>query len=103
VNHAAHVIAIIKGAVEGDPQKHFGSLLGYSEHLAAAVRAGLVTTDEQPTDEGYEFYSWHNLDQFPAGRANYWHGEALVTACADLPENAVVRVSASSPDPAQEG
>lgn len=83
---AVHVIALLKGAVEGDPEKHFGSLLGYDQHLTTAVRAGLVTVAGDPTDRGIEFYSWHLLDQLPDGRANYWPTEAVAAAAADLAE-----------------
>jgi hypothetical protein len=40
-----HVLAIIKGAArpDGDITAHFGSLLGISEHLDAALRLGLVS------------------------------------------------------------
>jgi hypothetical protein len=36
-----HAIAILKGAVEGDPLRHLASLLGWHGHLALLLQAGL--------------------------------------------------------------
>lgn len=74
---SVHTIAIIKGAVEGDPLQHLGSLLGVDIHAALAVHLGLIepAAGEAPftaTDAGREFYADANLAALPDGRANHW-------------------------------
>lgn len=81
---AVHAIALVKGAVEGDPHKHFGSLLGYEQHLIAAVGAGLVVLDGEATDRGVAFYKRHGLETLPDGRANYWDADRLYDAASEL-------------------
>lgn len=84
MNSPAHLIAILKGEVEGDPYRHFGSLLGFDQHLAAAAAAGLLRVDGTATDEGLEFYRRHRLADLPAGRANYWKPAQIADAAAEL-------------------
>lgn len=71
-----HVLALLKGTVEGDPYKHFGSLLGIAHHDAAAQQLGLLTNDGNVTVVGRAFYVSAELGQLPAGRANDWSSTA---------------------------
>jgi hypothetical protein len=71
-----HVIALVKGTIEGDPYMHFGSLLGMASHMSAAQRFGLLDANKTPTEAGYAFYREARLSEFPKGRANYWHASA---------------------------
>jgi hypothetical protein len=75
-NHAnVHALALIKGSVEGDSFKHFGSLFGTSEHARPLVAAGLLVSngyDYDATDAGRTFYADYRLDSLPRGRANSW-------------------------------
>lgn len=75
-----HIIALVKGALEGDPEKHFGSLLGFDEHLRDAAQLGLVrcetgSYDVEVTDAGREFYESQRLFWLPPGRANAWRDD----------------------------
>lgn len=67
-----HVLAILKGAVEGDPYQHFAAFGGFDAHAAEADRLGLIGDDLCPTDLGRRFYVDANLASLPAGRANQW-------------------------------
>ncbi len=72
-----HVLALVKGVVEGDPIRHFGSLLGFDAHLAAARQLALVTTGDgndevSATEAGRRLYREAHLDALPDGRANHW-------------------------------
>ena len=71
-----HVIALVKGTIEGDPFMHFGSLLGMAGHVAAARRFGLLDANETTTDAGRAFYRDARLGEFPKGRANDWRVNA---------------------------
>lgn len=75
-----HVIALLKGVVEGDPYQHFASLLGYDDHIREAVELGLVTCGDgiQPTPVGMELYGRAEMWRLPAGRANEWPTSARV-------------------------
>lgn len=44
-----HVVALLKGTVEGDAYKHFASLVGFRDHLAGAIAFGLVVRDDDGT------------------------------------------------------
>jgi hypothetical protein len=86
-----HVIALVRGAVEGDPIRHLASLLGYKAHVDAAVRLRLVTIgadlyDLAVTEAGQRFYHQARLDALPDGRANHWRGELVEDAVARLGE-----------------
>lgn len=81
---STHVIAVVKGVVEGDPYQHFGSLLGFDQHLNAAAAAGLVSSELDVTEKGREFYRRHRLAELPGGRANYWDEAVLAAAAAEL-------------------
>lgn len=77
-------IAVLKGSVEGDSIKHFGSTLEFKEHAELAVDYGLVVEnppgpegiDNGPsylaTKEGLDFYDQYGLSRLPDGRAYYW-------------------------------
>lgn len=81
-------LALIKGAVEGDPYRHFGSLLGVNAHAAPLLRAGLLVACDPPstaagedhgvdfvaTEAGRDLYERHQLATLPAGRASFWIG-----------------------------
>jgi hypothetical protein len=72
-----HVVALVKGVIEGEPIRHFGSLLGFDAHLAAARQLGLVTPGDgshevSATESGRRLYREAHLDALPDGRANHW-------------------------------
>jgi hypothetical protein len=75
-NSPVHVLALLKGAVEGDPYKHFASLLGIAQHLEAAAALGLMTPDGRVTAAGAALYEAAGLHSLPEGRANHWWQEA---------------------------
>ncbi|GAA2679741.1 MULTISPECIES: hypothetical protein [Actinosynnema] len=80
-------IALVKGAVEGDTTRHFGSLGGLEQHLAVARAAGLLEQDGQtPTAKARALYDRHRLHALPPGRAYLaWREHPLVDAAlADL-------------------
>lgn len=92
-------IAVLKGSVEGDSIKHFGSTLEFKEHAELAAQYGLVVEnpphpegiDNGPsylaTEEGLTFYDEHELSKLPDGRAYYWvpaQNEILLPALDDL-------------------
>ncbi len=93
------VIGLLRGAVEGDPTRHFGSLRSWTRWQTLAVQCGVVelatvTVDvdgaqtpvltEVPTDYGREFHARHDLAALPAGRAYLWPKESLAAAVAEL-------------------
>ncbi|GAA2679692.1 MULTISPECIES: hypothetical protein [Actinosynnema] len=81
------IIALVKGAVEGDPTMHFGSLLGVGQHMAVARELGLLQQDGQtPTDKARQLYERHELNKLPHGRAYLaWADSPLLDAAlADL-------------------
>lgn len=80
---AVHVVALIKGTAEGDPYRHFGSLLGVDTHQATAARLGLLNAAGDLTDAGRAFYRDARLADLPAGRANHW-GDTADRAVAAL-------------------
>lgn len=68
-------VALIKGAVEGDPYKHFAALGGINHHATPATKAGLLTSDGvtiEATDAGRLFYQIAELSVLPEGRATNW-------------------------------
>lgn len=71
-----HVLALLKGAVEGDPYRHLASLMAVSStHLPAGVEAGVLTVVDgeiTATAAGRRFYTEHGLGLLPPGRANNW-------------------------------
>jgi hypothetical protein len=79
-----HVLAVVVGAArpDGDVYAHFGSLLGFNDHVAVAKRLGLVQAAPEPvaddapeillTDAGRAFVEQYRLTKLPEGRANYW-------------------------------
>lgn len=94
-----HVLAVVVGAArpDGDVHAHFGSLLGFNDHLAAATELGLVRPAPEPveddapevvlTDAGQAFVEQFRLTELPAGRANQWplhHSSLTEPACAEL-------------------
>ena len=75
---AVHVIALVKGAVEGDPFKHLGLPYQLADIIRTeATRLGLIDDLCQPTPLGRSFYIDANLASLPAGRARYWGAAAL--------------------------
>jgi len=62
-------VALIKGAVEGDAQAHFGSLGGYVAHVLLAQDLGLLDEDESATELAYNLYLCCRLAELPPGRA----------------------------------
>lgn len=81
-----HVLALLKGTVEGDPYTHLAALTAVRQvHLPAGVRAGMLVVDGdgeiRATAAGEVFYRWYGLDRFPPGRANMW--PALVPELVD--------------------
>ncbi|QFZ20380.1 hypothetical protein [Saccharothrix syringae] len=77
------IVALIEGAVEGDIDRHFGSLRGMELHLATARRLGLIdfTDEEVPTARARDLYQRHGLEHLPEGRAYlYWQGSPIVEA-----------------------
>jgi hypothetical protein len=94
-----HVLAVVVGAArpDGDVYAHFGSLLGFNDHLAVAKELGLVQSAPEPvaddapeivlTDTGWAFVEQFRLTDLPVGRANHWnlHHTALTEpATAEL-------------------
>lgn len=76
-------VALIKGAVEGDSYRHFGSLGGAAQHLATARRLGLIDLEDEhtATARAQALYRRHQLDRLPEGRAYLaWHGSPAVDA-----------------------
>ncbi|MFC6094858.1 hypothetical protein [Saccharothrix lopnurensis] len=76
-------VAMIKGAVEGDVYRHFGSLGGAAQHLATARRLWLIDVDDEDTatPRGQDLYRRHRLDLLPEGRAYLaWQGSPIVEA-----------------------
>lgn len=85
-------VALIKGAVEGDPYKHFAALGGINQHAEPGIQAGLLTSDGvtiEATDAGRLFYRVAELSALPDSRAVNWRTVAdkalalLVTAAAE--------------------
>lgn len=101
-----HPVAILKGAVEGDPYLHLGSLLGVSGHVETLVRAGLV--ESSPVDEiivtplGVAFYVEHNLTELPDGRANSWPTTTTLVATFDAMSRSVAADSRGEAPPKQQ-
>lgn len=69
-------VAILKGTVEGDPHKHFGSTLGFTAHRLVAEQHELVEpvgeggwTDLKATEKAKDLYDRHQLSELPEGRA----------------------------------
>lgn len=86
-------VALIKGAVEGDPYKHFAALGGINQHAEPAIQAGLLTSDGmtiEATDAGRLFYQVAELSALPEGRATNW-GAAAGKALALLATVAIER------------
>lgn len=91
-----HVVAVVAGAArsDGDVHAHFGSLLGFDQHLDVARRLGLVraapgpVTGDAPefvlTDAGREFVTQFRLTDLPAGRANDWSASMTEPATIEL-------------------
>jgi hypothetical protein len=80
-----HILALVKGAAEGDPIKHI-TPAGLGTHLDDAVACGLLTVgsdeyDLHPTGTGRALYEAH-LANLPDGRANHW-GSAIPRAAVD--------------------
>lgn len=80
-----HILALVKGAAEGDPIKHIPPM-GLGTHLDATVACGLLTIGSSPydlhvTDTGRALYEAH-LKNLPDGRANHW-GSAVPAAAVD--------------------
>ncbi|GGU52640.1 hypothetical protein [Streptomyces violascens] len=80
-----HILALVKGAAEGDAIKHI-TPAGLGTHLDDAVACGLLTVgsddyDLHPTDTGRALYEAH-LTGLPDGRANHW-GSAVPRAAVD--------------------
>ncbi|TQM85477.1 hypothetical protein FHX81_7961 [Saccharothrix saharensis] len=76
-------VALIKGAIEGDPYRHFGSLGGVTQHLATARRLELIDPEDEhtATARAQALYRRHGLNRLPAGRAYLaWHGSPIVEA-----------------------
>lgn len=76
-------VALIKGVVEGDSYRHFGSLGGAAHHLATARRLGLIDLEDEhtATARALALYRRHELDRLPEGRAYLaWHGSPIVEA-----------------------
>jgi hypothetical protein len=75
-------VALLKGAVEGDPTLHFASLLGFRHHVPVAQATGVLAEDgETPTALARDIYHRYRLDQLPPGRAYLaWHGSPVVAA-----------------------
>lgn len=81
-----HVLALLKGVVEGEPDKHFASLQGWQSHLAVAIRLRLVVAptassveEVRVTERGSDLYERAALWALPPGRANAW-GDAAMDA-----------------------
>ncbi|MFC7912391.1 hypothetical protein [Streptomyces sp. NPDC057386] len=78
-----HILALVKGAAEGDPIKHI-TPMGLGVHLDDAVACGLLATRSSPydlhvTDTGLALYEAH-LKDLPDGRANHWGGAVPAVA-----------------------
>ncbi|WP_433261566.1 hypothetical protein ACQPZF_27170 [Actinosynnema sp. CS-041913] len=76
-------VVLIKGAVEGDPYRHFGSLGGVTQHLATARRLGLIDPEDEytATARAQALYQRHGLNRLSAGRAYLaWRGSPIVEA-----------------------
>jgi hypothetical protein len=99
MNSWTHVLAVLVGAArpDGDVYAHFGSLLGFTVHLAVAERLGLIQDAPSPiadgapefilTDTGRAFVERFRLTELPPGRANNWslrHNSLLEPADAEL-------------------
>lgn len=89
-------VALLKGAVEGDVGKHFGSFLGLAAHTVVARRCGLVESDGvTPTEYGLDVYVRHGVDSLPDGRAYLvWTRACLVDH--DVRSRSQMRIVATS-------
>lgn len=100
-------IAVLKGSVEGDSIKHFGSTREFKFHAEIAVEHGLVVEnpphpegiDNGPhylaTEEGLAFYDQHELGRLPDGRAYWWipaQDEILLSALEELNKGLIIPV-----------
>jgi hypothetical protein len=86
-----HVVAVVKGAQEGDAYAHFASLFGFRAHVDAAAGLGFVDgqayrDDVTVTDAGRSFYERFRLAELPAGRAANWLTARLPVARAAVSE-----------------
>jgi hypothetical protein len=79
-----HELAVLRGVVEGDPGRYFGSTLGLSRWLDDAEGSGLIervtawTGDDgwTATALGYQLYD-QVLNDLPRGRQVSWASPAL--------------------------
>jgi hypothetical protein len=76
---SVHTIAIIKGAVEGNPLLYIAAFGAVDVHARPALELGLIAIDDRyeeipyvATSAGREFYIDANLASLPSGRANHW-------------------------------
>lgn len=93
-----HELALIKGAVEGDHEKHFASLFGIPSHVAPLLDLELLVRADDgygydATDAGKSFYDTHLLSSLPDGRASNW-GPHPVAVAASVALSALVEGAA---------
>ncbi len=80
-----HVLALVKGSLEGHPTKYFGSILEINRHLDNARRCGLIAPGGDlydgltVTDAGRDLAERY-LTNVPLGRANSWTGPEVDAA-----------------------
>ncbi len=83
----AFTVAILKGAVEDEPEKHFGSTLSLKEHMRVAEDLDLINETGEPTDKAQDFYERYELATLPEGRAYlawYDHSERIKAVLDEL-------------------
>lgn len=82
-----HELALIKGAVEGDSDKHFASLFGIPTHARPLLNLELLVDAADgygydATEAGKAFYDTHQLASLPDGRANNWGSHPIAVAAS---------------------
>lgn len=73
-------VAILKGAIEDEPEKHFGSTLALREHMRTAEDHDLINEIGEPTEKAQDFYERYRLASLPDGRAYlawFAHGDLI--------------------------
>lgn len=95
-NLPLHELGLLRGAVEGQDTRYFGSLLALDRHAYLMLQAGLITPipagkprdDDcqfyEATTAGRDFYAAHlsGLDEHAIGRANAWSDHPQLVAAA---------------------
>lgn len=98
VHNTRFALVVLRGAVEGDSTKYFGSILEYQSYARAAQDCGLVMLNKEwgtgrldeyasehiPTSAGIDFYRRHRMNDWLLGRGYTWTGENINAAIGEL-------------------